>query len=148
VLITEFSLQVGTGGEGSVSGSPTSSAGPNAGSGTTPASSTSVADYKSLTDPAIAALLDAARPLGAEVSVKEAKWPCIPHTGIHAVLIFVKRQMCGGYVQILKASEIVEKAFLVSQRLLLACCILRLVVNVLRMSKNVYIYDGHCMGLT
>ena len=82
MLITEFSLQVGTGGEGSVSGSPTSSAGPNAGSGTTPASSTSVADYKSLTDPAIAALLDAARPLGAEVSVKEAKWPCIPHTSM------------------------------------------------------------------
>jgi len=131
VLITEFSLQGGTGGEGSVSGLPTSSAGPDAGSSSTPASSTSVADYKSLTDPAVAALLEAARPLGAEVSKNVAILPCTPHTGIHAVLIFVKRQMSGDFVQILKASEIVEKAFLVSQRHVLACCILHLVVHVL-----------------
>jgi hypothetical protein len=90
VLITEFSLQGGTGGEGSVSGHPTSSAGPDAGSGSTSASSTSVADYKSLTGPAVAALLEAARPLGAEVSVNEANLPCIPHTGTHATLNFMK----------------------------------------------------------
>jgi len=40
-------------------------------------------------------------------------------------------------VQILKASEIVEKAFLVSQRHVLACCILHLVVHVL--SQYIYI---------
>jgi len=91
VLITEFSLQGGTGGEGSVSGHLTSSAGPDAGSGSTPASPTSVEDYKSLTDPAVAALLEAARPLGAEVSVNKANWPCIcPHTGTHAMLTFIQ----------------------------------------------------------
>ena len=34
-----------------------------------PASSSSVADYHSLTDPAVSALLDTATPLGAEVSL-------------------------------------------------------------------------------
>ncbi|DBA84277.1 TPA: hypothetical protein ACH3X2_006334 [Trebouxia sp. C0005] len=72
-------IQGGTGGEGSVNAHPTSSAGPGAGAGSTPASSSSVADYKSLTGPAVAALLEAAQPLGAEI---------------------------------LKASELVEKAFL------------------------------------
>ena len=132
MLITEFNLQGGTGGEGNVSGLPTSSAGHVAGSGSTPASSTSVADYNSITGPAVAALLEAARPLGAEVSKNVATLRGTPHTGIHAVLIFVKRHICGDYVQILKASEIVEKAFLVSQRHGLACCILHLVVHVLR----------------
>ncbi len=93
MLITEFSLQGGTGGEGSVSGVPTSSAGPDAGSGSTKASSTSVADYKSLTDPAVAALLEAARPLGAEVSVNKANSPCIPHTGTHTMLIFIQHRL-------------------------------------------------------
>ena len=89
MLITEFGLQGGTGGEGGVSGHLTSSAGPDAGSGLTPASSTSVADYKSLTGPAVAALLEAARPLGAEVSVNMANLPCIPHIGTDAMLIFI-----------------------------------------------------------
>jgi len=129
VLITVFSLQGGTGGEGSVSGHPTSSAGTDAGAGSTPASSTSMADYKSLTGPAVAALLEAAQPLGAEASVNEANVPCIPHTGHPCNVDLCKRQICGDHVQILKASEIVEKAFLVSQ--LLACCIPHLVVDVL-----------------
>lgn len=90
MLIIVFNLQGGTGGEGSVNAHPTSSAGPGAGAGSTPASSSSVADYKSLTGPAVAALLEAAQPLGAEVSVNKADVPCIPRTCTHAMLIFIQ----------------------------------------------------------
>lgn len=64
-------LQGGTGGAG-----PTASPSPAGSAGSSSTSSTSVADYKSLTAPAITALLEAARPLGADVSLNSQMSIC------------------------------------------------------------------------
>jgi len=94
-----------------------------------------VTDYKSLTGPAVAALLEAARPLGAEVSVNVAKLALHTSHWHPCNVALFERQICGVFAQILKASEIVEKAFLVSQQHVLARCIWRSTVDVLCMSQ-------------
>ena len=69
------------------------------------AAASSVSDYNNLTGPAVQALLDAAGPLGPEVE----PYNCRTSTG--QITLSAHKLL---FLQILKASEIVQKAFQVS----------------------------------